>query len=133
MGGKGSGPRKGVKRPRAVKLISDAEFAQKINKFIKVDPESGCHIWIGKRLMGYAIVRRPGIKGIIKVHRYLMGVAGVKGVVVCHKCDIPYCVNVDHLYLGTQKSNVQDMIKRGRHRYSRGWAYYANKKLGYEN
>lgn len=37
-----------------------------------------------------------------------------KGMCVCHKCDIRNCLNPEHLFLGTQKDNVQDMIKKGR-------------------
>ena len=33
---------------------------------------------------------------------------------VLHKCDVRNCVNPEHLFLGTQKENVHDMIKKGR-------------------
>lgn len=35
---------------------------------------------------------------------------------VLHKCDNPPCCNIDHLFVGTQKDNVQDMISKGRMR-----------------
>jgi len=36
------------------------------------------------------------------------------GMVVCHRCDQPHCVNPDHLFVGTHQDNVQDCIKKGR-------------------
>ena len=36
------------------------------------------------------------------------------GMQVNHHCDNMRCVNPAHLYLGTQKENVADMVARGR-------------------
>jgi hypothetical protein len=36
------------------------------------------------------------------------------GIFVCHTCDNPLCINIEHLFLGTPKQNTQDMIKKGR-------------------
>lgn len=37
-----------------------------------------------------------------------------KGSVLRHTCDNRYCVNPEHLVLGTHRENMEDMTKRGR-------------------
>lgn len=41
------------------------------------------------------------------------------GKMVLHKCDNRQCVNPDHLFIGTQQDNMQDMAKKGRGKYPR--------------
>ena|ERR1700678_2184668 len=39
------------------------------------------------------------------------------GLNVLHTCDIPHCVNPDHLRVGTQAENIQECVNKGRHRH----------------
>lgn len=79
----------------------------------------GCWEWRGDRNeLGYGrltLVRKGLDKA--RVHRLMFErYSGPipAGLVVRHKCDNPPCSNPDHLELGTQNDNVQDMIDRGR-------------------
>lgn len=40
--------------------------------------------------------------------------AGPIGECVCHRCDRPWCVNPEHLFIGSQAANIADMRAKGR-------------------
>jgi hypothetical protein len=40
-----------------------------------------------------------------------------QGLEVCHKCDNPPCLDVEHYFLGTQRDNIQDAARKGRLRF----------------
>jgi hypothetical protein len=50
---------------------------------------------------------------------------------ICHKCDNPACINPEHLFLGTPKSNSEDMVKKNRQWKPIGDKHH-NKKLSSE-
>ncbi|MFA5027008.1 MAG: HNH endonuclease signature motif containing protein [Candidatus Methylomirabilota bacterium] len=39
-----------------------------------------------------------------------------EGLYICHHCDNKLCVRPDHLFLGTQKDNMQDWTVKGKNR-----------------
>jgi hypothetical protein len=37
-----------------------------------------------------------------------------EGMHVCHKCDMPLCVNPEHLFAGSNSENMLDCYRKGR-------------------
>jgi hypothetical protein len=50
-----------------------------------------------------------------------------KNLLILHKCDVKKCVNPEHLFLGTNKDNTNDMFKKGRQRFLKGTEYNGHK------
>ena len=80
--------------------------------------ESGCWIWVGgSTSAGYGIIYYN--KKWLYAHRASWEVHNHRKIpprkMILHKCDIPSCVNPDHLYLGTHTDNVRDMVNRKRY------------------
>lgn len=80
-----------------------------------VKKTDSCWLWTGiVDRRGYGRVYRGRM---VFAHRfsYELHVGQIpKGLIVRHSCDVPGCVNPDHLRLGTQRDNVGDMFARGR-------------------
>ncbi len=79
----------------------------------------GCWLYTGSTATcgGYGALYCYEIKRNIRAHRYSWEVHFgdiPKGMLVCHTCDVPACVNPAHLFLGTHQDNMRDMCRKGR-------------------
>lgn len=81
---------------------------------VKVD-ERGCWLWQGTRdACGYGRVRIGRLNTGAHRVAYDAFVGPIGDAYVLHRCDVPQCVNPEHLFLGTQTQNVRDAIAKGR-------------------
>ena len=82
------------------------------------EPNCGCWIWTGVLSpKGYGLIvwnKRHATRAS-HLSLALHGKPVPTGMLACHTCDFPPCVNPDHLYAGTVRDNVRDAICRGRH------------------
>lgn len=82
-----------------------------IGKIDTSDPNS-CWEWHGVDGLGSVKAQRLGHPRSVyqTVHQVKLG----KHEYVCHFCDNPRCINPAHLWIGTPKDNMHDMIKKDR-------------------
>jgi hypothetical protein len=88
----------------------EERFFQKVNK------TDSCWVWTGAlNSKGYGSM---GFEGkTMSTHKlsYLWFRGEIpEGMLVCHHCDNPPCVNPEHLFLDTNSGNMKDMFKKGR-------------------
>jgi hypothetical protein len=82
----------------------------------KRDETTGCIEWQRHTNQdGYGTLKHRGKQHM--AHRAMWTFARgpiPTGMLVCHRCDNPRCINPDHLFLGTTQDNVDDKMKKGR-------------------
>lgn len=93
----------------------DERYLDRFLSKISID-DSGCWLWMaGKSRAGYGQMRIN--KKTIYAHRlsYEINKGDIPyGFCILHSCDNPACVNPEHLSIGTQKDNLQDMWRKKR-------------------
>jgi len=95
-------------------VISEKKFYSKVKKM-----PSGCWEWqayINRHGYGHLNVNGKTIHAHRMAWIYKNGEISGK-ILVCHKCDNPKCVNLDHLFLGTNQDNKNDAVNKKRHTF----------------
>ena len=89
-----------IKRAEAGPLISGVRCLEWTGK--PNEHGYGMHSWHGRPILAHRYAWQT-FKAPIPV-----------GANVCHKCDNPRCVEIAHLFIGTQAENMRDMTAKGR-------------------
>ena len=85
----------------------------------RVDKSGGpdsCWIWTGSRDKARygRVVRGKKKFGVHRVAYEERNGPIPNGILICHKCDNPPCLNPNHLFAGTPRDNMKDMTRKGR-------------------
>lgn len=77
--------------------------------------EGDCLIWPNHHPSGYGRVTFHGKAYKANRLAWTLAVDAIPdGLEVCHRCDNPACVRLEHLFLATHMENMRDMVAKGR-------------------
>lgn len=81
----------------------------------KVRKGPQCWEWTGSRVRGYGYFGAWGrVRLAHRVSWQLRHGEIPPGLCILHRCDNPSCVRPGHLFIGTQRDNMQDAKRKGR-------------------
>lgn len=83
----------------------------------RIDETVGCWVWQRAfNSVGYPMLAKPKYGSRLAHRAFYQHRYGVidPSLHVCHHCDRPACVNPEHLFVGTARDNMKDMVTKGR-------------------
>lgn len=96
--------------PDAIGAVQKRNFWKKVKR---IPLPSGCWLYRGASKNGHHGTLPSGEYAHRFSWRLTFGPIP-NGKNVLHRCDVPRCVNPNHLFLGTQLDNIADMNAKGR-------------------
>lgn len=111
-------------------LIVDSDISRFWSKVELTSNPDKCWNWLAFKHRGYgkfAVTssRTPVIA--TRIAYFITNNIDPFGKAVLHRCDNPSCVNPNHLFLGTNKDNTDDMFKKGRANPPKGTTHWGSK------
>lgn len=95
--------------------------------FNKINKTETCWIWTAAQSSGGYGHFGGGASYAVRAHRVSWTIKNAPippGLVVRHKCDSRLCVNPDHLTIGTQQENMNDLALKKRNRHFKNHEFY---------
>jgi len=101
-----------------------SQVAARFQQNIRPQPfKESCKLWVGPLGLGgyggFSLTKTEakelGLRQVTSAHRvaWVLKHGHIPvGLLVCHKCDIPLCVNDEHLFLGTRRDNLLDAVSK---------------------
>jgi hypothetical protein len=88
-----------------------------VNKGGTIHPKLGTPCWLWTGAHGkYGSFKAEGHTVSAHVFSFFLENGYYANPQCLHKCDVPLCVNPEHLFEGTQQNNIDDCIAKGRAR-----------------
>lgn len=102
--------------------IANESDIQRFESYIIPEPNTGCWIWLGCTMeTGYGrfnLNKRNTFAHRVSYALYKSNAPS--GLLICHTCDNRWCVNPDHLYIGTHSENNLDAYRRRKRKNIQG-------------
>lgn len=100
----------------------EERFWPKVDMSPGQGPKGDCLFWIGAcggngnygQIVREGLAERAHRVAYEMHHNVRLKPVREGGPLVCHSCDQVRCVNYEHLFLGSDADNAQDMVRKGR-------------------